>query len=124
MADRIRLTNMVFYAYHGAFASERQLGQRFEVDVDIHADVRRAGESDDLAHALNYVDVYNIVKNVVTGRPYNLLEAMAERIATDILAAFDVIDVTVRVRKPGAPVGGLLDHAEVEITRAKAGAGG
>jgi len=119
VADRIRLANMVFYAYHGAFDAERQLGQRFEVDVDLYTDLRGPGQSDQLADALNYVDVYNLVKNVVTGQPYNLLEALAERIAAALLAAFEVDEVTVRVRKPGAPVGGLLDYAEVEITRAK-----
>lgn len=119
MADRIRLVNMVFYAYHGVFAAERRLGQRFEVDVDLAADLRRAGQSDDLADTLNYAEVYNVVKNAVTERPYHLLEALAERIAGDILASFEVAEVTVRVRKPGAPVGGLLDYAEVEITRGK-----
>lgn len=117
MADRVSLTNMVFYAYHGAFDSERELGQRFEVDVDIRTDVRRAGQEDNLDLALNYVDVYTIVKEIVEEREYNLLEAIAERIAADILDAFDVIDVTVRIRKPGAAVGGLIDYAEIEITR-------
>lgn len=119
MADRVSLSNMVFYAYHGAFDSERELGQRFEVDVDIRTDVRRAGQSDDLDLALNYVHVYTIVKDVVEERTYNLLEAMAERIAGEILDAFDVVDVTVRVRKPDAPVGGIVDYAEVEITRSR-----
>ncbi len=119
MADRVSLKNMSFYAYHGAFDAERQLGQRFEVDVDIRTDVRRAGETDDLSDALNYVNVYNIVKDVMEGPPLNLLEAIAERIAARILASFDIVDVTVRVRKPAAPVGGLFDYSEVEITRAK-----
>ncbi len=48
MADRVSLSNMVFYAFHGAFDAERELGQRFEVDVDIYTDVRAAGQADDL----------------------------------------------------------------------------
>lgn len=117
MADRVSLSNMVFYAYHGAFDSERELGQRFEVDVDIRTDVRRAGQEDDLDLALNYVDVYTLVKDIVEAREYNLLEAVAERIAAGILEAFDIAAVTVRIRKPAAAVGGLIDYAEVEITR-------
>lgn len=117
MADRVSLSNMVFYAFHGAFDAERELGQRFEVDVDIYTDFRRAAHADDLDLALNYVHVYNIVKEIVEARPFNLLEAMAERIAGAIIDAFDVFEVTVRVRKPGAPVGGIIDYAEVEVTR-------
>jgi len=32
-SDRITLKNLMFYAYHGVFAAEKELGQRFEVDV-------------------------------------------------------------------------------------------
>src|SRR5690606_20588095 len=69
MADRVSLSNMVFYAFHGAFDAERELGQRFEVDVDIYTDFRRAAHADDLDLALNYVHVYNIVKEIVEARP-------------------------------------------------------
>lgn len=123
MADRVSLSNMVFYAFHGAFDAERELGQRFEVDVDIYTDVRAAGQADDLDLALNYVHVYNIVKDIMEQSAYSLLEAIAERIAAQIIATFDVTEVTVRVRKPAAPVGGLLDYAEVEVTRPGSGSG-
>ncbi|MBO8142599.1 MAG: dihydroneopterin aldolase [Firmicutes bacterium] len=117
MADRVSLANMVFYGYHGAYGAEREMGQRFEVDVDIYTDLSRAGHTDDLEQAVDYVSVYTIVKDIVEEREYNLLETIAEAIASDILAALDVERVTVRVRKPAAPVGGPLDHVEVEITR-------
>ncbi|MFS8543237.1 MAG: dihydroneopterin aldolase, partial [Limnochordales bacterium] len=62
-------------------------------------------------------DVYTIVKDIVEGGRYNLLETIAETIAAKILASFAGERVTVRVRKPHAPVGGSLDGVEVEITR-------
>ncbi|MFS8665821.1 MAG: dihydroneopterin aldolase, partial [Limnochordales bacterium] len=111
------LVNMVFYGYHGAYGAEREMGRRFEVDVDLYTDVRPAAASDSLARTINYVDVYTIVKDIVEGGRYNLLETIAETIAAKILASFAVERVTVRVRKPHAPVGGSLDGVEVEITR-------
>jgi len=54
---------------------------------------------------------------MVEERDFNLIEGLAEAIAQEILGAFDVDAVVVRVRKPHAPVGGLLDFAEVEIRR-------
>ena len=117
MADRISLRNMVFYAYHGAYAVEHELGRRFEVDVDLYTDVRAASDSDELALTVNYADVYAVVKQIVEGGPHKLLETIAETVAARILAAFPAERVTVRVRKPHAPVGGPVDYVEVEITR-------
>ena len=51
--------------------------------------------------------------------PCLLLEAVAERVAQGLLASFPLESVTVRVRKPSVPLGGVVAAAEVEITRAK-----
>ncbi|HEY8417315.1 MAG TPA: dihydroneopterin aldolase [Limnochordales bacterium] len=117
MADRVSLRNMVFYAYHGVHAGERETGRRFEVDVDLYADLRPAGESDALERTANYGQIYRIVKAVVESGPYNLLEAIAEKIAAQLRGTFAAQRVTVRVRKVHPPVGGPVDYAEVEITR-------
>lgn len=116
--DKIVLRNMVFYGYHGVFPAEKELGQRFEVDVELVTDLSRAAQADDLdAGVINYVDVYTLVKEIVEEREFNLIEALAETIAQEILSAHDVDEVTVRVRKPEVAIGGVLDCVEVEIVR-------
>lgn len=116
--DKIVLRNMVFYGYHGVFPAEKELGQRFEVDVELVTDLSRAAQADDLdAGGINYVDVYTLVKEIVEEREFNLIEALAETIAQEILSAHDVDEVTVRVRKPEVAIGGVLDCVEVEIVR-------
>jgi len=116
--DKIVLRNMVFYGYHGVFPAEKELGQRFEVDVELVTDLSRAAQADDLdACGINYVDVYTLVKEIVEEREFNLIEALAETIAQEILSAHDVDEVTVRVRKPEVAIGGVLDYVEVEIVR-------
>jgi dihydroneopterin aldolase len=121
--DEILLEGMRFYAYHGVNPEERALGQRFAVDVVMAVDLRRAGESDDLAHTVSYSAVYKLVRSVVEGEPRNLIEAVAEAIAAAVLAAFPaVMRVIVTVRKPEAPMkGSMLDAAGVRITRSRAG---
>lgn len=119
MTDRVSLRNMAFFGYHGVFGAERELGQRFEVDVDLYMDASAAAREDDLELAVNYVDVYAIVKQVMEGQPYNLIEAVAGAMAEQILDGFAVEQVTVRVRKPSVALGGLLDCTEVELTRTR-----
>ncbi|HIE50609.1 MAG TPA: dihydroneopterin aldolase [Armatimonadetes bacterium] len=114
--DVIRLKNLTFYGYHGVVPEERALGQRFSVDVELRLDLRPAGETDDLQQTVDYREVYRLVQEL-NGRPFNLLEGFAEAIAQGVLARFPVEEVTVRVRKPSVPLGGVVDYAEVEIVR-------
>ncbi|WP_082744075.1 dihydroneopterin aldolase [Alicyclobacillus mali (ex Roth et al. 2021)] len=118
--DQLSLVGMVFYAYHGAYAEEQRLGQRFKVDVHMHGDFRCAGETDDLDHAVNYASVYDVVRASVEGEPVRLIEALAERIAHRVLAAFPLVGaVEVAVEKPGAPVPGVLDTVRAVVRRAR-----
>jgi dihydroneopterin aldolase len=119
--DEILLEGMRFYAYHGVNSEERTLGQRFTVDVVMAVDLRRAGESDNLADTVSYSTVYKLVRGIVEGEPRNLIEAVAEAIAAAILAAFPAVTrVIVTVRKPEVPMkGSMLDAAGVRITRSQ-----
>lgn len=115
--DKILMCGMSFYGYHGVLPQERDLGQVFEVDVELYLDLRAAGESDDQEMTVSYADVYEVVRRVVTGRPHNLIEAVAETIATRLLNGFPMREVLVRVKKPAAPVPGHFKYMGVEIRR-------
>ncbi|MCD6165317.1 dihydroneopterin aldolase [candidate division KSB1 bacterium] len=115
--DMIRISNMVFFAYHGLEEVEKQSGQRFEVDVELILDLQKAGRSDNLNNTVDYRRVYEVVEEIVIEGDYNLLEAIAEDIAAAILKKFRVEEVVVRVRKPQVPLPGLSDGVEVEIVR-------
>lgn len=111
---------MCFYGYHGALAAERELGQRFVVDVEMALDLRPAGESDDLARTVSYAEVYDHVREIVEGPACSLIETVAERIAARVLGAHRMVEaVRIRVRKPGVPLNGMLEAAEVEIVRTR-----
>lgn len=117
--DRISLKNMVFFGYHGVLPAEQELGQRFMIDVCLHTDLAPAGQADDLALTVNYAEVYDIIKDITENRRFKLIEALAQQIAAVILESFPVQKVAVTVRKPSAPVAGILDYAEVSIVRSK-----
>jgi dihydroneopterin aldolase len=112
----IRLQNMAFYAHHGATAQERELGQIFEVDVEIALDLRKAASTDDLSQALDYGEVHGLVEEIVVEREFSLLEALAQAILQAITQRYQVDQVLVRVRKPHPPLPGKLDGVEVELS--------
>jgi len=81
-------------------SEENTLGQPFVVDVELNLDLRPAGQSDDLAHTVDYGMVTEIAKKVITGKTCCLLETLAETIARTLLIEYPIQRVTVRVRKP------------------------
>ncbi len=116
--DIIRLHNAVFYAYHGVLSDEQNLGGKFEVDVDLHCDLSRGAKTDSLRQTVDYERVYDCIKKLVLGKKYFLLESLASTIASGILKEFTKIQkVVVRVRKPSAPVKGVIDYVEIELTQ-------
>jgi len=122
MPDRILLDRMVFQARHGVHEHEKVTAQRFEVDVEMLLDLQPAGMEDDLERTLDYGRVYDTVKTIVESTTFNLIEALAEAIAHELLAEFPALEeVTVRVRKPEVKLGGPLNFAGVQVRRRRSG---
>ena len=119
MSDEVFLDSLRFYAYHGVNPEERVQGQRFIVDIRLATDLRAAGVTDDLTQTVNYSAVYKRVKAIVEGAPRDLIEALAEDIASALLVDFPAATaITVTVRKPEVALkGAVLDSAGVRIHR-------
>jgi dihydroneopterin aldolase len=116
--DRILMEGMAFFGHHGLFPAERELGARFLVDVALEADLAGAGRSDRLADTIDYSHAYGLVREVVEGEPFHLIEAVAERIADRLLTLEKVRRVTVRVRKRPSLRGEFRTFG-VEVTRGR-----
>ena len=115
--DIIRLENMQFYGYHGVSEMERELGGKFEVDLEMFYSLKKAGKSDRIEDTLDYEVAYKLVQSCVVQKKYFLLEALAETIIDTCMKTFPVHRIVVRVRKPNAPIKGVLKHVEIECDR-------
>ncbi len=117
MSDRIILDAMVFQGTHGVYHEEQQTTQPFEVDVELALNLQPAGLSDDLEQTIDYSRVFDTCRQIVESTRFNLIEALAEAIAQEILSGFPADEVTIRIRKPRVKLGGTLRGAGVEIRR-------
>ena len=117
VSDRITVRGMRFTGRHGVTAEERAEPQPLEVDVVLRLDLSRPAASDALADTVDYAAVFVLVRQIVEGRSFHLLEALAAAIADAVLAAFPVDEVETRVRKPKAPLPGAFDTVEVRLRR-------
>ncbi|MRH44959.1 dihydroneopterin aldolase [Aquibacillus halophilus] len=116
--DKIYLNKLEFYGYHGLFPEENKLGQRFYVDLVLELSLQKAGKTDDMVDSINYGTVFQLTKEIVEGQPKNLIEAVADEIATQLLSAFEkLFACTVKVYKPDPPIAGHYKSVAVEIYR-------
>ncbi|WP_366513564.1 dihydroneopterin aldolase [uncultured Corynebacterium sp.] len=104
MADRIELTGVEVYGYHGVFPHEKRDGQRFLTDVVVWTDFRQAAATDDLTYTISYADIADLIHNTVGGPSRDLIEAVASEIADILILNNRVHAVEVTIHKPDAPI--------------------
>ena len=118
--DVILLNGMEFMGRHGCSEEERKHLQPFIVDIELYLDLSTAGKSDKLTDTVDYVQVFNEMKKIVTGTPRNLIETVAEDIAQSLLKQFIQIEtVKVTIHKPAAPIAETFNGAAISITRSR-----
>ncbi|KAI5084316.1 hypothetical protein GOP47_0000485 [Adiantum capillus-veneris] len=116
--DRIVLRGLRFLGVHGVNDDEKKAVQPFIVDVDAWLNTEKAGETDNLNDTVSYTDLHRAIKVVVEGPHFDLLEALANSIATTIFQRFRTItDVRVRIDMPKVAAKKDADYVGLEIFR-------
>ena len=117
--DRITLTGITGYGYHGVFPEERRQGQPFVIDLCCELDLSAAAVGDDLDQTVDYGSLAQAVVADVERDPLRLIEALAERIAGTCLGFAAVQRVEVTVHKPQAPMPVPVADVAVSLTRSR-----
>lgn len=117
--DRITLTGVRAFGYHGVYPDEKRDGQEFVVDATVFLPLARAAETDDVVDTVHYGELAERIAAIVSGEPVDLLEKLAARIADEVLRDERVEAVTVTVHKPAAPIPVPFADVSVTITRGR-----
>jgi 7,8-dihydroneopterin aldolase/epimerase/oxygenase len=118
-ADRLVLRGIEAIGHHGVFDFERREGQAFKVDLVLGIDSRAAADSDDLQDTVDYGSLVTTVKKAIESDPVDLIETLAQRIATICLADVRVQWTEVTVHKPDAPIDATIDDVALTIFRSR-----
>ncbi len=116
MTYEIRMMNCAFFARHGVYDQEEFLGQRFYVDAILEVEPGNALENDSIEGTVDYGRAFLEIEKIIAGERRYLIEAIALEIGKALCDEFPQIkkaDIT--VRKPNAPVPGVLDYVEVRV---------
>ncbi len=119
--DSVFIEGMRVTAHIGVSSEERETRQVLRFDLELRCDLRRAGQSDEVGHTIDYGAVYQHVVSVVERTRCKLLEQLASRVADALLMAFPMCDaVCIRVGKPALfPTTGRSGMPGVELTRGR-----
>ncbi|MEO1589757.1 MAG: dihydroneopterin aldolase [Cyanobacteria bacterium J06632_22] len=118
MSDQLHINGIRAYGYTGALPEENVLGQWFQVDLTLWLDLSVAGASDVLADTHNYVDLVQGVQTLIQTETFQLIERMADAIATQSLSSDPRIQqIRVQLTKPNPPIPNFDGQVVVDITR-------
>ena len=115
--DSIRIKNLKIPARHGVYEFEKEKDGTFELDIELYLPLFKAGESDRLEDTINYEDIISVVIKAFTDKQYALVEAAAQSVCDRLLNDFKIDNITVRVRKPHAPIDANFETVEVQLNR-------
>ena len=120
--DKIIITDLHLFAYHGVNLEEKIHGQNFYLDITAHADLSKACRTDDIDDTVSYSKIIKRASYAFTAEKYDLIEKAAQEVADILLREFpklQVVDVT--VRKPEAPVKAEFGYVAISIRRERNG---
>lgn len=115
MRYRIDLKDMEFRAYHGCYDLEQRVGNRFRVQLTIWTELGEVAERDDVTLAVNYLEVYGCVREVM-GQTQRTIECVAQNIIRALKSRYPAIEqVSCTVAKLAPPLGGKLREVSVTL---------
>lgn len=106
-------------AYCGVLDEEQARRQPFEINAQVVADLRPAGQSDDLNDTINYGILGEKIEQLVETGRFTLLEYFAQQVADLLLADDKATQVTVEILKLRPPMAQDLAASGVRITRSR-----
>ncbi len=117
MKTKILLENLKIYAIHGVLPEEKIIGTHFIVNAEIHADLEKATESDDLDDTINYAEINTIIHEEMKIHS-QLLEHVIGRIFKKLESAFPQITfMKIKLTKTNPPMKGEMDGVSIEIEK-------
>jgi len=117
MSDTVRIRGLRVETRVGVADAERMHRQTVRLDVDIHADLSKPADTDELADTIDYSSAVSAVADVVQRSECKLLEHLASKVATSVSCMRGVLGVTVEVSKEPPPVSENVEAIVVRIER-------
>ena len=116
--DKLIISDLKIFAYHGVNPEEKQDGQTFVLDLVCELDLSVPCRTDNVDDTVSYAKIIKAVIPAFTAKKFDLIERAADETANTVLEKFPPVQaVTVTVKKPEAPIRADFGFVAVEIRR-------
>lgn len=116
--DKITISDLEVFAFHGVLKEENSLGQKFLVSAKLYMDITEAARDDDISKSINYANVCRDIDEFLKKNTFKLIETMADRLARHLLLLYKSLnEVHIKIKKPWAPILMTLDTVSVSVSR-------
>ena len=120
--DTVVLNRIELYGSIGVALEEKIGKQRYWITIELDADLRRAGETDELEYTIDYAAVFRVCEQLMRSEDCDLLETFADELASRLLTRFPLAErVSLEILKPDAPIEGTFDSVGIRIARTRSG---
>ena len=113
----IRLEKLTFFAFHGVNQQEIEQGQDFILDLSLR--YKLSNNHDNIEKVINYIDLYDLIKNSFEEKRFNLLESLGDKILNDIIkyykSKFIISYIKINIRKPSISIDNNKDFINIEV---------
>ena len=115
MKTKILLEDLKIYAYHGVLPEENIIGTYYILNLELHTDLSKASETDDLNDTVSYAEISDLVHEEMKIKS-RLLEHVAGRIISRIRERYKMVTyVNLKILKTSPPMRAELKGAGVEF---------
>jgi dihydroneopterin aldolase len=120
--DKIKLNRIELWGSIGVLEEEKTGAQRYWISIEIEADLKPAGLSDQLEDTIDYSSVFDLCASLMQGSECDLIEAFAEELSCRMFQQFAIAQsVMIEILKPDAPMSGSFESVGIEIVRTRNG---
>ena len=110
----IKLEKLIFFGFHGVNQDEIQKGQNFQLDLILSYKINQ--NNDDIENVIDYIELYQLMKNSFEEKRFNLLESLAEKILNDIKNCYkSVFYIKLNIKKPSIMIDNNKNFINVEV---------
>lgn len=115
MRSKIIIEDLKIYAYHGVLPEEKIIGTYYLLNLEVHADLWKATETDNLSDTINYAEINAIIQEEFK-IPSKLMEHVAGRIMDRINNNFRQLSfIKIKITKTNPPMPGEMRGVSVEF---------
>jgi len=112
--DKVFIKGLSIQTTIGFFQWEKEIKQTLVIDLAMGWDTAKAALNDELTKTLDYADISVAVEKFANDNPVDLIETLAERLASYLMTQYHIPWLKLSIGKPGAVHNAQTVGVEIE----------